>query len=316
MNENRFTYKCCALFAKWFFNSLACLCGFACLSIIFSMSPAAQERDTNPEGAELNVMPLNTKNGLNSGKSIIASENKADGKPLPVPNKLDRGTVTQNENELDGEWTSGTVLQKKSIFNDHAEADKKIEALSQETKLLISLERTLKAKSPKIFTVPNVSSLFYTVRQHALLREAQAGFFNALQREKSPEAKRDQKPELSGLDLSPEYVDPEPIDQDEQPKQKNTQQKQESRTDFVRSLKLNGIIYNGPDKWIVWLNDKRITPSDKPKQIVDINVSVNHVKLRWYDGFRNKIFPVKLRPGQLFNLDSRSFSEKDGGNVL
>lgn len=75
----------------------------------------------------------------------------------------------------------------------------------------------------------------------------------------------------------------------------------------VRELGLNGILYKSKDNWVVWLNGKRMAPGAIPKEIIDINVSKDYIDLKWFDAYSNLIYPVRMRPHQRFNLDSRIF---------
>ncbi|MAQ70937.1 MAG: hypothetical protein CL565_01960 [Alphaproteobacteria bacterium] len=76
---------------------------------------------------------------------------------------------------------------------------------------------------------------------------------------------------------------------------------------YPREVKLGGILYNGNQDWIIWINQTRITPDAIPSEILDINVYENYVELKWFDGGTNKIYPVRLRPNQRFNIDARMF---------
>jgi hypothetical protein len=40
---------------------------------------------------------------------------------------------------------------------------------------------------------------------------------------------------------------------------------------------------------------------------MDIKVSRAYIDLKWFDGYTNKIYPIRLRPQERFNLDSRIF---------
>lgn len=74
-----------------------------------------------------------------------------------------------------------------------------------------------------------------------------------------------------------------------------------------RDISLSGIVFSSKDKWTIWLNDKRVAPDAIPEEIMDINVSFSHVDIEWFDAYTNKIYPIRLRPHQRFNLDSRIF---------
>ncbi len=75
----------------------------------------------------------------------------------------------------------------------------------------------------------------------------------------------------------------------------------------VRELGLSGILYKGSDNWVVWLNGKRIAPDAIPREIIDIKVAKDYIDLKWFDAYTNLIYPVRMRPHQRFNLDTRIF---------
>ncbi len=75
----------------------------------------------------------------------------------------------------------------------------------------------------------------------------------------------------------------------------------------ARELVLGGITYRSEKDWTVWLNGQRVTPKAMPEQIHDLKVTGEYIDIKWYDSFTNIIFPVRLRPHQRFNLDTRIF---------
>jgi hypothetical protein len=126
-------------------------------------------------------------------------------------------------------------------------------------------------------TPENVPSLLFTAWQHALLQEAKIGFTT-----RAP--------------------DPGSVDHDTgQP-----------GAPGLREIALGGIAYTGANKWTVWLNKVRITPDAIPEEVLDIKVSRSHVDIKWFDRYTNKIFPIRLRPQERFNLDTRIFLPGDG----
>ncbi len=74
-----------------------------------------------------------------------------------------------------------------------------------------------------------------------------------------------------------------------------------------RELSLGGITFVNAENWTVWLNSKRIKPDAIPKEVLDIKVRKDHIDLKWYDTSTDLIYPVRLRPHQRFNLDTRIF---------
>lgn len=117
-----------------------------------------------------------------------------------------------------------------------------------------------------------LGTLFFTAWQHALLQEAKIGFNTRL-----PEGA------VTG----------------------DSQQQQ--RPPGPREISLGGIAFANSSQWTVWLNGVRVTPTAIPEQVLDIKVSSSYIDLKWYDTNTNKIFPIRLRPQERFNLDMRLF---------
>lgn len=74
-----------------------------------------------------------------------------------------------------------------------------------------------------------------------------------------------------------------------------------------RELRLGGIVYTRKGDWTVWLNEKRITPDALPPEAIELRVYKDYVEMKWLDSYTQRIFPIRLRPHQRFNLDSRIF---------
>lgn len=119
-----------------------------------------------------------------------------------------------------------------------------------------------------------IKTLFFTRWQHELLQDAKFGFWT-------------RRPEEYELNKDPEAL--------------------EKRVRDIREISLAGILYSAPEDWVVWLNGQRLTPDAIPKQVIDIQVAKDYVELKWFDSWTNLIFPVRLRPHQRFNLDTRIF---------
>ena len=75
----------------------------------------------------------------------------------------------------------------------------------------------------------------------------------------------------------------------------------------IRELALGGIVYESKEDWTIWLNGRRITPDTIPGEIFDMTVYKEFVDLKWYDAYTNRLFPIRLRANERFNLDSRLF---------
>lgn len=74
-----------------------------------------------------------------------------------------------------------------------------------------------------------------------------------------------------------------------------------------RELRLGGILYTSSDDWTVWLNEQRVTPNAIPKEVISLRVHRHYIDVKWYDDYTSRIFPIRLRAHQRFNLDSRIF---------
>lgn len=158
--------------------------------------------------------------------------------------------------------------------------------VAPEILILNKIEAELKEKyRTEIYTSPAIQSLMFTPTQQSLLREAKNGF--SVDINDAGERKE------STSDLTPEEI--------EEFKAKNA-------ISSVRSISLGGIVFISPSDWTIWLNRKLITPGRIPKEVLDIRVSKEFVELRWLDAQENKIYPVRLRPNQTFNLDAKIFT--------
>lgn len=74
-----------------------------------------------------------------------------------------------------------------------------------------------------------------------------------------------------------------------------------------RNIALGGIVYKSKTDWIIWINGERITPDALPEEVLDLQVTREYVEMKWFDDFSNKIFPLRLRPNQKFNMDTLLF---------
>jgi hypothetical protein len=74
-----------------------------------------------------------------------------------------------------------------------------------------------------------------------------------------------------------------------------------------RNIHLQGIVYTAKDDWVIWLNGKQITPLALPEEALAIEVYREYIEIKWYDDFTNQIIPLRLRPLQKFNIDTRMF---------
>ena len=135
------------------------------------------------------------------------------------------------------------------------------------------------------FVPPNFPSLFFLPGEHRALKTALASFVARPPTEEEIAESEASSQGLGGDDLQGEGA----------------------QKTYPREVKLGGILYNGVEDWIIWINQTRITPGAIPSEILDISVYDNYVELKWFDGETNKIYPIRLRPNQRFNIDARMF---------
>lgn len=74
-----------------------------------------------------------------------------------------------------------------------------------------------------------------------------------------------------------------------------------------RELRLGGIVYVNNKEWTVWLNGERVTPDAVPKEVLDLQVFKEYIEVKWLDEYTNRVFPIRLRTHQRFNMDMRIF---------
>lgn len=157
-----------------------------------------------------------------------------------------------------------------------AEADAKLAAATAlenapASQSLLAISNAKAFVRDATLTPESVDTLFFTAWQHALLNEAKEGFVTA------PAEAGAVAGEAAGRDPG------------------------------IREISLGGIAFSASDRWTVWLNGVRVTPDALPEAIMDIKVSRAYIDLKWFDGYTNKIYPIRLRPQERFNLDSRIF---------
>lgn len=152
---------------------------------------------------------------------------------------------------------------------------------SMDPKSLDDLKNSLKnMQAVRGATEPpgRIGTLFFTLWQHSLLQDAKRLYVT----------RRPTETEIAkAADNDPNSL--QPIDKG------------------IREISLGGILYRGDKEWVVWLNGMRMVPNAIPKEVIDIKVTKTHIDLKWFDAYTNLIFPVRLRPHQRFNLDSRIF---------
>lgn len=137
--------------------------------------------------------------------------------------------------------------------------------------------RNRRLREPEV-TPDQLGSIFFTNWQYSLLQEAKAGFMS--------------RP-VTQADLTEEPSDA-------------------SKDPGRRELALGGIVYTNAKDWTIWLNGQRVTPDAMPEHVMDLSVANQYVDLKWFDPYTNLIFPIRLRPHERFNLDTRMFLPGEG----
>ena len=150
--------------------------------------------------------------------------------------------------------------------------------LPPEVRILRNIEKEMKKKKGKdVYERSSIPSLVFTPSQFALLREARVGF-------------NTRPPTAQELNASADPNDPNyraPV--------------------LVRNIVLGGIAFLTPDDWTIWLNNSRVTPDSLPSEAIDLRVYKDFIELKWFDAQTNQVYPIRLRPNQKFNLDTRIF---------
>lgn len=167
-------------------------------------------------------------------------------------------------------------LTQEPVPGGPAQADAKLAAATAlenapASQSLLAISNAKAFVRDATLTPESVDTLFFTAWQHALLNEAKEGFVTA--------------PAEAGAVAG----------------------QAAGRDPGIREISLGGIAFSATDRWTVWLNGVRVTPNALPDAIMDIKVSRAYIDLKWFDGYTNKIYPIRLRPQERFNLDSRIF---------
>lgn len=135
----------------------------------------------------------------------------------------------------------------------------------------------VKKKANDDVSVLNIPSLFFTYWQHQAIRDA---------KESRGFVRPPTQAELDSLN------DPDSFQPDMGP----------------RDVEVGGILYQSEKEWVIWINNERVTPNALPPQVMDLRVFKDYIEVKWLDEFTNRIFPLRLKSNQKFNLDVRKFS--------
>lgn len=71
-----------------------------------------------------------------------------------------------------------------------------------------------------------------------------------------------------------------------------------------RQINLSGVFYRSPTDWVVWLNGRKVTPNDRPRELVGIKVERDRVHIKWFDIGMGKVISLTLRPRQTYDIVS------------
>lgn len=74
-----------------------------------------------------------------------------------------------------------------------------------------------------------------------------------------------------------------------------------------RYIHLQGILFTSDNDWVVWMNGKKVSPNALPEEAIGFKVYKDYVEMKWFDDYTNQIIPVRIRPMQRFNIDTRIF---------
>lgn len=152
---------------------------------------------------------------------------------------------------------------------------------TSETQAVKVEEKTDAAKAPKAgFKPSEYASLVFTYWEHTAILDARRSR-GMVRAPTEAELMRDLKTRDDGIKVKPP---PE-----------------------ARDIRLSGIAYRSENDWTIWLNDQRVTPNALPREIIDLRVFDEYIEMKWFDDYTNQIFPIRLRPHQRFNIDTRIF---------
>ncbi len=144
--------------------------------------------------------------------------------------------------------------------------------ISKEEEIVASVRSEMLASYQKdIVLRPSIPSLLFLPGEHGLLQAAKLSFLTRL-------------PTTAELDEG-----------------------EEGAIAIVRNVSLGGILYVGEKEWVIWINSQRITPDALASEIIDLSVFKDYIDIKWFDRQTNRIYPIRLRPNQRFNLDAKMF---------
>lgn len=227
--------------------------------------------------------------GFTSTKLYAQSSPATNSVPIPNSNVISSPTshvpATTTQDALSLSDTTGQTAKidqsdqgMQSLGILPIPNNKTSDEIPPEVKILKSIETEIRDKyKTQVYERSQIPSLFFTPPQYALLREARIGFNSRI-------------PTLQDL------RDPT-----------NPTEKGVKTVDIVRRLSLSGILYVNDEDWNIYFNNRRITPKNIPEDIVEIKVTGNYVDMVWYDQLSNMPVTLRLRPGQIFDLDQKTF---------
>ena len=152
-------------------------------------------------------------------------------------------------------------------------------------------------------------SLLFTDWQQALIKDA-IQRYNEKPTEEEQKAKENGAPALpdaNGQVRGGDNMAVKEVDQLDNIGDKSAKAVEKKVAPGIRELQLGGIMYQSAKDWVVWLNGFRVTPGALPDRVIDLAVHDDYIDLVWFDEYTNLVYPIRLRPHQRFNLDSRIY---------
>ena len=169
------------------------------------------------------------------------------------------------------------VMAQQSI----KQVDRSIEQLNRDLKLVLPPSQSVMSIADKAaiegagIPIAAVSTILYTENEYSLILKARDRFNNALSGRQVINRRA-----ISESDVWEKPSDP-----------------------GRREIALSGIVYKGEQDWTIWFNEQRVTPEAIPEEVLEMRVFNDYIELKWYDEYTNKIFPIRLRPNERFNID-------------
>ena len=83
------------------------------------------------------------------------------------------------------------------------------------------------------------------------------------------------------------------------------EKKTEAQIPQRRLIQVSGVLYRGKGDWIVWINNRKVTPNKLLPEILEIKVNnSSYVHLKWFDVGLNAVIAITMRPNQTYDITS------------